>query len=234
MAHLTGQERVIYLRDMFERIARRYDLMNHLMTFGQDQRWRRYVVEQARLPAGGRLLDIATGTGEVAFEALRRDGSMCIVGADFTLGMMRVGQGRALGARVAWCSADTFRLPFTDNTFDAVTSGYLMRNVVDVAGAFREQMRVTKPGGRVVCLDTSPPPRTILRPFIMFHLRAVIPILGRIMTGQADAYTYLPDSTQAFKIPEKLAAIMQEAGLVDVRYRRFMLGTMAVHVGIKP
>jgi demethylmenaquinone methyltransferase/2-methoxy-6-polyprenyl-1,4-benzoquinol methylase len=219
---------------MFARIARRYDLMNRLMTFGQDRRWRRFVVEQTALPEGGRLLDIATGTGEIAFEAIRRDRRVQVVGADFTLGMMRVGQARALGRHVAWLGADTFRLPFPDGTFDAATSGYLMRNVTDAAGAFREQARVVKPGGRVVCLDTSPPPRNLLRPLIVLHLRVVIPFLGRIITGQADAYRYLPDSTQAFKTPDELAAIMREAGLADVHYRRFTLGTMAVHVGVKP
>jgi demethylmenaquinone methyltransferase/2-methoxy-6-polyprenyl-1,4-benzoquinol methylase len=109
-----------------------------------------------------------------------------------------------------------------------------VRNVIDVHAAFREQMRVVKPGGRVVCLDTSPPPRNLLRPFILLHLKVVIPLLGRLVSGNPDAYKYLPESTQAFKTPEELAAIMRGVGLEDVRYRTFMFGTMAVHDGTRP
>jgi demethylmenaquinone methyltransferase/2-methoxy-6-polyprenyl-1,4-benzoquinol methylase len=109
-----------------------------------------------------------------------------------------------------------------------------MRNVIDVPRAFREQMRVVRPGGRIVCLDTSPPPHNLLRPFIMLHLKYVIPLLGRLISGDSSAYKYLPESTQAFKTPDELAAIMRSVGLRDVRYRRFMFGTMAVHTGIRP
>lgn len=234
MAHLEGDERTAYVRQMFGRIAGRYDLMNRLMTFGQDRRWRRYAVQQAALPPAGRLLDVATGTGDIAFEALRQHPGAAVVGADFSTEMMRVGRARAGGERVTWVNGDALALPFADASFDAVSSGYLMRNVVDVPGAFREQVRVVKPGGRVVALDTSPPPRSALRPFILLHLRAVIPLLGRLVAGDASAYTYLPESTQAFKTPEELARIMRSVGLVNVRYRRFMFGTMAVHTGTRP
>lgn len=234
MAGLEGRERAAYVRRMFGRIAGRYDLMNRLMTFGQDRRWRRYLVKQAALPPGGRLLDVATGTGDIAFEALRQQPDAEVVGADFAQEMMRVGRVRPGGDRVAWATADALALPLADASFDAVTSGYLMRNVIDVAGAFREQMRVVRPGGRVVTLDTSPPPRNALRPFIMFHLKTVIPALGRLVAGDSSAYTYLPESTQAFKSPDELADIMRGVGLVDVRYRRFMFGTMAVHTGTRP
>ena len=234
MAHLQGRERAAYVKTMFGRIARRYDLMNRLMTFGRDRAWRRYVVDQAALPPGGKLLDVATGTGDIALEALARDPSLTAVGVDFSAPMMRVGRARPSGERVRWVEADALALPFADATFDAATSGYLLRNVIDPAAAFREQMRVVKPGGRVVCLDTSPPPENALRPLIMIHLRCVIPLLGRLVAGDGAAYNYLPESTQRFKTPEELAALMREAGLVDVRYRVFMFGTMAVHVGVRP
>lgn len=234
MATLEGRERATYVRRMFGRIAQRYVLMNRLMTFGQDRRWRRYVVAEAALPPGGRLLDVATGTGDIGLQALEGDPALRVTGADFAREMMQAGKARPGGERMGWAEADALALPFPAATFDAATSGYLMRNVIDVEGAFREQLRVVKPGGRVVCLDSSPPPPTLLRPFILLYLRVVIPLLGRLVAGDPSAYTYLPESTQAFKTPEELAEIMRQAGLVDVRYRRFMFGTMAVHSGARP
>jgi len=222
------------IQAMFGRIARRYDLMNRLMTFGQDQRWRRFVVQQARLPRGGWLLDIATGTGDIALEARRQVSDLQAVAADFALPMMRVGQGRPGADALHWQAADTLHLPYAAASFDAVTSGYLFRNVNDIPGALAEQVRVLKPGGRLVTLDTTPPPTGPLRPFIQVQLKYVIPALGRIVAGERDAYRYLPESTLGFKTADELASLMRAAGLVDVHYRRFMLSTMAVHWGTRP
>jgi demethylmenaquinone methyltransferase/2-methoxy-6-polyprenyl-1,4-benzoquinol methylase len=220
---------------MFDRIAGRYNLMNRLITFGQDVRWRRFVVQQARLKPGDKLLDLATGTGDIAFEAMRQVPGVQAVGGDFSLGMMLVGQTLPRGDQVQWNQSDALNLPFPDNIFDAVTSGYLMRNVIDIPRAFAEQHRVLKLGGRVVVLDTSPPPKNLplVRPFIEIHLRYVIPFLGRVIGGNADAYQYLPESTQKFKTPDELAALMRAAGFNKVQYRTFMFGTMAVHWGEK-
>lgn len=234
MAHLEGQERADYVQDMFARIAGRYDLMNRLMTGGQDLKWRRYVIDQARLPENGRLLDIATGTGDIALEGLRRTPGLQAVGGDFTIEMMLAGKAIPERQAIQWVTADTLRLPFADETFDAVTSGFLMRNVIDVPGAFREQMRVTKPGGHIVVLESSPPKDNWLRPFIKIHLNHVIPTLGRLITGESEAYSYLPDSTQQFKHPDELANIMRQTGLVNVHYKMFMFGTIAIHAGQKP
>jgi demethylmenaquinone methyltransferase/2-methoxy-6-polyprenyl-1,4-benzoquinol methylase len=234
MAHLEGQERADYVQDMFARIAGRYDRMNRLMTFGQDMTWRRYVIAQACLPVNSRLLDIATGTGDIALEGLRQTRGLTAVGGDFTIEMMQAGKRIPERAPILWTAADTLRLPFPNNTFDAVTSGFLMRNVIDVPGAFREQMRVTKPGGRVVVLESSPPKKNLLRPFIKIHLNYVIPTLGKVITGESDAYRYLPDSTQQFKTPEALADIMRQTGLVNIHFKLFMFGTIAIHVGEKP
>ena len=234
MAHLGGKERSDYVRGMFDRIARRYDLLNRLISGGQDMKWRRFVAEVAQLPASGQLLDIATGTGDIAFEALKLSPGAQVLGADFALEMMRVGKGREpYGRRVNWTGADALALPYADGSFDAVVSGYLMRNVIDIPLALAEQRRVLKPGGRIVILDTSPPPNNILKPVILLHLQVGVPLLGRLIGGAAagDAYQYLPESTQAFKTPEELKRLVELAGFSDVRYKRFMFGTMAVHWG---
>ena len=222
------------IRHMFGQIAERYDLMNTLMTFGQDRVWRRCVVRAARLPAGGRLLDTGAGTGSIALEALVRDQTLDITASDFTLAMMQVGRRRDGGNQIRWCTADALNLPFVSNHFDAVTSGYLIRNVADPDRAFAEQYRVLKPGGRVVCLDTSPPQKGPLQPFIQLFLNTIIPLLGQIISGNRSAYTYLPQSTAAFMTPAELAAAMVGAGFINVRHRQFMFGTMAVHVGTRP
>jgi len=231
-ADVPGVDRGV--RTMFDRIAGRYRLMNTLMTFGRDRAWRRAVVRAAALPPGGRLLDLASGTGDIALEALRQQPGARVTAADFSLGMMRVGRQRPGGGRILWCAADALALPFADAAFDAVTSGYLLRNVADRVGAFREQLRVVKPGGRVVCLDTSPPPASPWRPLLRLYLRRVIPALGRMVAGDREAYAYLSASTEGFKEPEELAAIMRQAGLTEVGYQRFMAGTIAVHSGVRP
>jgi len=236
MAHLTGKERSAYVQAMFGRIADRYNLLNRVMTFGQDMRWRRFVVKQAQLPANGTLLDLATGTGDIAFEAKAAHPAATVIGADFALPMIVVGQQQPRGHTIAWSAADALNLPFPDACFDAVVSGYLVRNVIDIPRTLAEQLRVLKAGGRIVILDTSPPPNNILKPFIQFHLNTVIPVMGRIIGGEAavDAYKYLPESTQSFKTADELATLMCEAGYINVEYQRFMFGTMAVHWGEKP
>lgn len=219
---------------MFGEIAGRYDLMDRLMTFGQDQVWRRCVIQAAELPAGGTLLDAGTGTGRIGEEALAKDPHAIVVGSDFSLEMMQVGRRHCNQYRMLWCGADAMQLPFKEASFDAVASGYLIRNVSDAGQALSEQIRVVKPGGRVVCLDTSPPPLNFYRCVILFFLTTMIPLLGQLVSGNRSAYTYLPESTKEFFTPEKLARKMRAAGLENIRYRRYMFGTIAVHVGTKP
>ena len=234
MTPLEGPERAAHVREMFEQISGRYDRMNRLIAFGQDRSWRKHAIREAALPPGGLLLDVGSGTGDIAIEALRRDSTLRVMAVDFSFQMMQVGRRRSDGQRISWCHTDALELPFPDATFDAVTSGYLVRNVIDVRRAFEEQMRVVKPGGRVVCLETSPAQRNALRPLVLFHLKVVIPLLGYLIARNRGAYMYLPQSTQAFKTPDQLALIMESIGLKDVSYHRFMLGTMAVHVGVRP
>jgi demethylmenaquinone methyltransferase/2-methoxy-6-polyprenyl-1,4-benzoquinol methylase len=234
MAHLSGRERALYVQTMFDRIAARYNLMNRVMTLGQDMKWRRFVVQQAQLPPKGRLLDLATGTGDIAFEARRAHPDAEVIGADFAYQMMAVGKRQSMGSQIEWTQADALHLPFPNEYFDAVVSGYLVRNVIDIPRTLQEQHRVLKHGGRIVILETTPPPKNLLRPFILIHLKYIIPLLGKLISGNSDAYQYLPESTQAFKTPEELAELMRAAGFEQVAWRTFMFGTMAVHWGIKP
>ncbi len=237
MTNLTGAERARYVQGMFTRIAPRYDLMNRLMTGGQDIAWRREVVARAALPAGGRLLDLGAGTGDLAREARRQQPDLWVVAADFTLEMMRTGQAAdAQNGRppMLWSAADAQRLPFPDQHFDAVISGFLLRNVTDLPMALAEQFRVLKPGGMLVALDTTPPPASPLAPFIRFHMHTIIPGLGRLLTGQGDAYNYLPDSTEYFLDPERLAARLVAAGFARVGFVRRMFGTIAIHWAQRP
>ena len=234
MTFNSAEEKYTYVNEMFGRIAHRYDLMNKIMTGGQDVRWRKLVVAAANLPPGGKLLDIATGTGDIAFEALRRHPDLSlVVGADFTLPMMRVGQQRANGRPVRWSAADTLHLPFPAESFDAVVSGFLMRNVVDVSAALADQTRVCRSGGRVVILEIPRPADTLFGAFFKFYFHRIVPVIGGIISGQRDAYSYLPASADAFLRPEELKTRMEAVGLKNVRYRMLMFGTVALHVGEK-
>ncbi len=221
----------VNIRKMFKSISGRYDLLNTLITFGRDKAWRKYVVQEASLKQGSLILDAGTGTGGILQEALLADSSIKAFGADFTIEMMLAGKEGE--ERISWCCADALNLPFPDAVFDAVTSGYLIRNVTDDGRAFIEQVRTVKPGGRVVCLETSPPPQNILRPFILLYLKFIIPALGLFFAGNRNAYRYLTSSTESFKTPQELSLIMRDAGLHDIRIKLFMFGTIAVLSGIR-
>jgi len=248
MTFQSSSEKDRYVNNMFARIAHRYDVMNRIMTVGQDRRWRKLLIQQAQLPPNGTLLDIATGTGDIAFEALRQQPHLNqVVGADFTLPMMQVGQhrwarknihstsgnGQDITTRLGWSGADTLHLPFPDNSFDAVTSGFLMRNVTSVSQALQEQVRVCKPRGRVLILEIPRPPDNLFGSLFRLYFHNVVPVVGGIISGQRDAYTYLPASADAFIRPDDLAVEMKKAGLDDVRYQMLMLNTVALHVGVK-
>lgn len=219
---------------MFDNLAPRYDFMNRVMTGGQDQRWRRFVVDRASLEDGATVLDLACGTGDIAFEAKRRFPNSTVHAGDFSVKMIKYGKLRDKKQALNWTVCDAMDLPFEDNTFDAVTFGYLLRNVEKIDVALSEVMRVLKPGGRVVCLDTMPPPPGILRPFITAYLRYGLPVLGRILAGNSDAYDYLSSSTLGFETPEALKGYFDHAGFEATTWRTFMFSTIAVHWARKP
>ncbi len=240
MTNLTGAERAHYVQEMFGQIAPQYDLMNRLMTLGQDTRWRQTVMVRAALPPDGWLLDLGAGTGDLAYLALQNYPELHTIAADFTLGMMQFGKNRLsesaplISRRLNWSGADASQLPFPEQSFDAIVSGFLLRNVTDLPLSLSEQYRVLKPGGRLVALDTSPPPRSPLAPFLRFYLHTVIPNLGKLITGQEQAYRYLPDSTETFLEPEQMAVRLEEAGFLRIGFERRMFGTIAIYWGIKP
>lgn len=230
MTHLTGQERAQYVQSMFTKIANRYDMMNRLMTGGQDLRWRREVISLTKIGPHGSLLDLGTGTGDLAREALTQYPKARVTAADFTLEMMRVGKRNG---NLNFSSADALNLPFKDKTFDAIVSGFLMRNVTDVQQALKEQHRALKTGGRIVILDTTRPKRNLLSPFIKLHMHVIIPMLGGMLSGERDAYTYLPDSTEGFLTAEELSVRMVAVGFRRVNFKRLSFGTIAIHWGEK-
>lgn len=230
MTQLTGRERASYVQSMFTKIAHRYDVMNRLMTGGMDVRWRKEVISLTKIRPHGSILDLGTGTGDLAREALTQYPKARVTAADFTLEMMRVGKK---SGPLNFSSADALHLPFLDKTFDAVVSGFLMRNVTDVQVALQEQYRVLKPGGRIVVLDTTKPKKNLLSPFIKFHMHVIIPTIGGLLSGMRDAYEYLPDSTEGFLTAEELLIRMAAVGFRRVQFKRLMFGTIAIHWGEK-
>ncbi len=227
MKFKTSDERSNYVKEMFSRIAQRYDLMNRIMTGFQDIRWRRIVIQRAQLEANSILLDLGTGTGDLAREALRQHPTANVMAADFTIEMMRVGATRDIPLN--WLAADALHTPFPGATLDAVVSGFLMRNVTDLEKALSEQFHILKEGGRIVILDTTRPSRNILRPFIWVHMHIIIPFLGRVLTGAKDAYKYLPDTTENFVTAETMSALLTKTGFGNVGFSRYMFGTIAIH-----
>ncbi len=227
---LSGAERAASIQKMFGNISANYDLMNRIMTAGQDKRWRREVIRRAGLKKNASLLDLGAGTGDLAREALKQNPASRVLAADFTLKMMRAGKKHG---QLDWAAANALNLPFADKKFDAVVSGFLMRNVTDLPLALAEQYRVLKTGGKIIILDTTKPRKNLLTPFINLHLHHVIPFLGALLTGEREAYTYLPKSTENFLRAEELAVHMAAVGFKNINFDIKMFGTIAIHWGEK-
>jgi demethylmenaquinone methyltransferase/2-methoxy-6-polyprenyl-1,4-benzoquinol methylase len=229
------------VRAMFDRIAGVYDRMNSVMTAGLHHHWRRRAADLAGLAPGGRALDVATGTGDLALELARRvapGGS--VVGADFSERMLELarekvaserGAGRVPAeASVRFETANALELPYGDDEFDAATVGFGARNFSDLERGVSEMARVVRPGGRVVILEITTPTGPPLSTFLDLWFDHVVPLLGRV-AGDADAYSYLPSSVRRFPPPQELAAVMSECGLDSIRYVITAGGIIALHVG---
>ena len=215
---------------MFASIVPRYDTINSLMTLGLDHRWRRRTVLMAE-PRGAIALDIATGTGELAFEMVRQ-GASTVIGADFCVEMLHAATDKAArtgtNRGVGFIAADAMRLPFADNTFDCIVNGFMLRNVDNLRETFAELCRVLRIGGRLVCLDLTPP-QGPLRRFLAFYIAALVPLLGVLVAGNYGAYRYLFDSLSTHPDADQVATMMREAGFAEVSYKLTGLGTVALH-----
>lgn len=220
-----------YVKDVFRRIAPQYDLMNTLMTGGFDRAWKRHVIALAKVQDREQVLDLGAGTGDLARMLCERIPSAHVVAADFSFYMMVAGRVKG---NLPFLNCDAMYLPFSGRSFAVILSGYLLRNVADIEVTLHEIYRALRPGGRYVVLDTTRPRKNLLSPLIHFYMHRVIPWLGTLISGSRDAYEYLPDSSENFLTAEQLSEKMREAGFVEISYRRFMFGTVAIHSASKP
>ncbi len=228
----TGTLEEAQVRAMFDRIARVYDLMNSLMTAGLHHRWRERAADLAALGPGGRALDVASGTGDLAVELARRVGpSGTVVGSDFSEAMLD--RARQKSSAVTWEWANALELPYPDDGFDAATVGFGARNFSDLDRGLAEMARVVRPGGRVVILEITTPQRPPLSTFFSIWFDRIVPALGKL-AGDPDAYAYLPSSVKRFPAPDALAERLVGAGLTDVRWILTAGGIIALHVGTVP
>jgi demethylmenaquinone methyltransferase/2-methoxy-6-polyprenyl-1,4-benzoquinol methylase len=249
----TTHEKATYVRQMFSHIATTYDVANRAMTFGMDVWWRQLAVELVAPPYNGNALDVGSGTGDFIplLTAWMPQGR--VVGVDFCLPMMQEGaskldnlcpesgpesgpesaeEGRK-GCVASFIGGDALHLPFPDNSFDAITTGFTLRNVTDITATFREMHRVCKPQGMIACLEVAHPENPILQFGHRVYLDIVVPWIGERISGNRRAYVYLDQSARAFPSPRKIAAMMEESGWHNVHYRLLSLGAVAIHTGVK-
>jgi len=221
---------------MFAAIAPRYDFLNSVLSLRLHHAWRRHAVRLAHLQPGDCALDVCAGTGDFAFELARvvgNNGKICAV--DFCEPMLQVGKQKAQDRKnqtISWILADALALPFQDKTFDAVTIGFGIRNIIDKPAAFREMARVLKPGGRVICLELNRPRSPFVKPLYDWYALRLLPKIGGFLSKR-DAYTYLPNSIQHFVKREQLTCYLLEAGFQNVQYHDLAFGVVCIHQGVK-
>jgi demethylmenaquinone methyltransferase / 2-methoxy-6-polyprenyl-1,4-benzoquinol methylase len=226
-----------YVREMFGRVAPRYDLLNGILSLQLHHYWRRMVVRMLRLAPDSRVLDLCTGTGDLAIELARMLGPAGeVVALDFCEPMLQMGREKARRRglnHTVWLQADALQLPFAPDQFDAATMAFGLRNLIDKPAAFREIYRVLKPGGTVAILELTRPQRAPMRWLYDLYALQILPRIGKRLS-QADAYLYLPMSIQYYEDRATIAEYMQQAGFTQVCYRDLTFGVVCVHMGVKP
>ena len=226
------------VRGVFDSVAGRYDLMNDLMSGGLHRLWKHYALGRTGLRPGGKALDVAGGTGDLAAGLCRRVGPKGhVVLSDINAEMLSEGRRRLLDqglvANIQLIQANAQQLPFPDGAFDCVTIGFGLRNVTDKPAALAEMQRVLKPGGRVLVLEFSRPALAVLRPIYDWYSFKVLPRLGAAVAGDEDSYRYLAESIRMHPDQEGLLSLMQDAGLEDCRYHNLTGGIVALHLGFR-
>lgn len=229
------QERAKQIQTMFSRITGRYDLMNKVMTGGQDQAWRRIAAKDLQLQPNGLVLDLATGTADLAIAVREAYPDSRVIAADFSETILRAGAAKVKDRNLAgieFAVGDALSLSFPDHTFDGITNAFLLRNAVDLPRCLREMRRVTKPGGRVVCMEITHPQTPVFKQAFGLYFNKMVPVIGGVISGDYKAYKYLPVSLSKFPPAAPLKNMMMDAGYSDVTYRLLALGTMAIHTGV--
>ena len=231
------------IKNLFSVIARHYDFLNTLLSLKRDKSWRHETVKVSDVKPASKVLDVCTGTGELALAYSDRIGvEGFVIGSDFCFEMLVIGDkklqqpvGAVSNRTTNFLAADTLILPFLDNTFDVVSVGFGIRNVVDLEMGIREMTRVAAPGGRVVILEFTQPVNPLFRSLYYFYFTKILPFIGNLISrNKDDAYGYLPRSVMKFPDCDALKAVMEQCGLTDVQYYRKTLGIVAIHVGKKP
>jgi len=220
------------VREMFDRIARRYDLANTVLSLGGDERWRGLAARAARLPPGGSALDVACGSGKLAAALARSAPGARIVGLDFSPRMLE--HARAASPDLEFAEGDALNLPFPGAAFDAATIAFGLRNLADPRRGLEEMCRVVKPGGRLVVLEFVRPPRGPLGTVYRIYLRNVLPAVGGALSSDHRAYRYLSDTVDSYRTPQELRALAGDAGWTAVDFKGLTLGTVGLLVGSRP
>ena len=233
-----GEPRAAKVNDLFAAIARRYDLLNDLQSFGLHRRWKRRVIELAAVQPGNRALDLCCGTGDLALALARRGAD--VTGVDFSPAMLEIAEARhrenfkSQISNLKFMAGDALQIPFSDASFDIVTVGYGLRNLTSWEKGLDEMHRVARPGARLVVLDFGKPANALWRGIYFAHLKCAVPLLGWIFCGNADAYAYILESLKQYPAQPAVAAKMRKLKLVNVRVINFLGGAMAINYGEKP
>lgn len=234
--HAEGKK-VEQVEQMFDNISARYDLLNHLLSMGIDKRWRKEAIESLRPYAPQKILDIATGTGDFAIESAKHLQPQLLIGADISEGMMEVARRKVENAQlsniISFAKEDCLNLSFENDSFDAVTVAYGVRNYADLEKGLSEMLRVLRPGGRLVIIELTTPVKFPMKQLFKVYARWVMPAIGKLVAKDGAAYSYLPATMEVFPQGEKMQQILQKVGYKDVIFRRFTFGLSTLYTAEK-